>query len=392
MRRRTTTGRARPGRSTTNRPPEHRRDSAASGDVGSTEPDTDAGPADRSARTPMCRMAVDRPSRARAGRRTDHRQNDDDGATPPGVTPSRCLGGAAQRAATCLASADLRFAAWLRWMTPLLAALSSCLDATTRAAAAASLSPAAIASRTCRTCVFSSDLTALLRRRAFSFVRIRLIWDLMFATCVLELFRWFARAIGLRRRGCRRCVAETDTRVGSLWASAFALCGHAEPTANPTGKNSRSGRSRGVGCVTAGRAARSAALPLPQRQQRGGDGVVGPAVQARALAPHRVRGEVQDAVEADLGLATLAVPRTPPDVEPVTTPARLLLAVPVVVLRRRLQPQVATTVPGDHENRPVLAAPVVLVVGHPRPDQLPGIGLVVGLRGVLQRRQQAVVD
>src|SRR5690606_40221991 len=102
------------------------------------------------------------------------------------VTPSRCLGGAAQRAATCLASADLRFAAWLRWMTPLLAALSSCLDATTRAAAAASLSPAAIASRTCRTCVFSSDLTALLRRRAFSFVRIRLIWDLMFATCRSE--------------------------------------------------------------------------------------------------------------------------------------------------------------------------------------------------------------
>src|SRR5690606_39976362 len=66
-----------------------------------------------------------------------------------------------------------------------------------------------------------------------------LIWDLMIATCVLELFRWFARAIGLRRRGCRRCVAETDTRVGSLWASAFALCGHAEPTANPTGKRRR---------------------------------------------------------------------------------------------------------------------------------------------------------
>ncbi|CAM5255434.1 hypothetical protein SANTM175S_01956 [Streptomyces antimycoticus] len=50
------------------------------------------------------------------------------------------------------------------------------------APAAFSASPAATASRVRRMAVFSSDLTALLRSRAFSFVLFRLIWDLMFAT------------------------------------------------------------------------------------------------------------------------------------------------------------------------------------------------------------------
>ena len=50
------------------------------------------------------------------------------------------------------------------------------------AAVAFSTSPAATASRALRIAVLSEDLTALLRRRAFSLVLIRLIWDLMFAT------------------------------------------------------------------------------------------------------------------------------------------------------------------------------------------------------------------
>ena len=49
-------------------------------------------------------------------------------------------------------------------------------------AVAASTSPASAASRNLRTEVFSADLTALLRCRAFSFCLLRLIWDLMFAT------------------------------------------------------------------------------------------------------------------------------------------------------------------------------------------------------------------
>src|SRR4029077_2519191 len=67
-------------------------------------------------------------------------------------------------------------------MTPLLTALSSLTDAARIAAAAASALPASAASRNLRTDVFSSDLTALLRIRAFSFCLLRLIWDLMFAT------------------------------------------------------------------------------------------------------------------------------------------------------------------------------------------------------------------
>src|SRR3954470_17405415 len=88
----------------------------------------------------------------------------------------------AQSSAAAFANADLRLAAWFLWMTPLLTALSSFRPATRSASFAASLSPEAAASRKERTAVFSEDLTDLLRRRRFSLVTFRLIWDLMFAT------------------------------------------------------------------------------------------------------------------------------------------------------------------------------------------------------------------
>ena len=78
--------------------------------------------------------------------------------------------------------ADLRFAAWFLWMTPLLAAWSSLREASRSSTVAVSLLPAALASFSLRITVFSDDLTDLLRSRAFSFCRLRLIWDLMFAT------------------------------------------------------------------------------------------------------------------------------------------------------------------------------------------------------------------
>src|SRR3984957_21143137 len=98
--------------------------------------------------------------------------------------------------------ADLRLAAWFLWITPLLAALSSLTDAARMASVAASTSPASAASRNLRTEVFSSDLTALLRCRAFSFCLFRLIWDLMFATrnASLESGR------ESRRASARRCA------------------------------------------------------------------------------------------------------------------------------------------------------------------------------------------
>jgi len=79
---------------------------------------------------------------------------------------------------------DLRLAAWLLWMMPLLAALSSRVEAESAAALAASASPASIAVCTFLMAVFSSDLNARLRWCAFSLVRTRFFWLLMFATVV----------------------------------------------------------------------------------------------------------------------------------------------------------------------------------------------------------------
>src|SRR5699024_5847127 len=113
-----------------------------------------------------------------------------------GTGPARCIvrgpfrgpetvRSQASTEATSFARPDLRFAAWFWWMTPLEAALSSLREATFSALSAASASPAETAVRTLRTWVLSSDFTARLRSRAFSFVLFRLIWDLMFATKTL---------------------------------------------------------------------------------------------------------------------------------------------------------------------------------------------------------------
>ena len=102
-----------------------------------------------------------------------------------------------QRELTSWANADLRFAAWFGWMTPLETALSRLRDAATSSTWAVALSPDSAALRTRRTDVFSADLTDLLRRRAASLVRMRLIWDLILATpdCL-----HFVRGINLAMR------------------------------------------------------------------------------------------------------------------------------------------------------------------------------------------------
>src|SRR3954469_11111592 len=108
---------------------------------------------------------------------------------PPSRT-GRC-GKGPQREAAFLAIADLRFAAWFLWMTPLEAALSSFCAAWRSSASAGSLSPGSAASRNLRTADFSALLTALLRSCRFSFCLFRLIWDLMFATtCAFVVGRW----------------------------------------------------------------------------------------------------------------------------------------------------------------------------------------------------------
>src|SRR6476469_4717833 len=75
-------------------------------------------------------------------------------------------------------------------MTPFDAALSRLRDAAANSTCAVALSPASTAARTRRTAVFSADLTDLLRTRAASLVRMRLIWDLILATPDCLHFVW----------------------------------------------------------------------------------------------------------------------------------------------------------------------------------------------------------
>src|SRR5450631_4866332 len=84
---------------------------------------------------------------------------------------------------------DFLFAALFLWMTPLLTALSSLVEATLRAAAAAEASPDSAAALNLRIQVRSSLLTALLRSVRRAFVLMRLSWDLMFATRTLSHIR-----------------------------------------------------------------------------------------------------------------------------------------------------------------------------------------------------------
>src|SRR5688500_10245405 len=139
-----------------------------------------------------------------------------------------------QSEAAFLAMADFLLAAWLAWMTPLLTALSSLVEAACRAACAASLSPASAASRNLRTQVLTSLLTALLRSVATRFVLIRLSWDLMFATGVVFLVgRWLPLEGGRSRSG---------PGVGHLWLSGSGWCFvRARPCAHAIGKSTSAG-------------------------------------------------------------------------------------------------------------------------------------------------------
>lgn len=100
---------------------------------------------------------------------------------------ARSSGGLDQSLLSETAIADFLLAAWLAWMTPLLAALSSFLLVLTSSSEALSFSPAATASRKERIAVRSDDFTDWLRSRALSLVLFRLICDLMFATRVFSL-------------------------------------------------------------------------------------------------------------------------------------------------------------------------------------------------------------
>src|SRR5699024_7690095 len=103
--------------------------------------------------------------------------------------PARRQGDQALSLFAAWAMADFLFAAWLRWMTPLDTALSRSRLVERSSSVAWAWSPASTAPRNLRIEVRSAERTAWLRCRAFSLVRLRLIWDLMFATRKLPLSR-----------------------------------------------------------------------------------------------------------------------------------------------------------------------------------------------------------
>ncbi len=96
---------------------------------------------------------------------------------------------------TRAARPDFLLAAFFLCRTPFETALSSLRLAVRSASVAASRFEASTAWFTLRMLVFRSDLIVLLRRRAFSLVRMRFFWDLMLATCITFcLSNWSVRA------------------------------------------------------------------------------------------------------------------------------------------------------------------------------------------------------
>src|SRR4051794_20646854 len=132
-------------------------------------------------------------------------------------------------------------------MTPLLAALSSLRSATRSCSVVASASPDSATSRNLRISVLSSDLTALLRRRAFSFCLFRLIWDLMFAT---KKASGNSRWDGARDR-------HAPTRDWSVYQPRGALL---KPSRSPHARNEQAARH---GTMDDARSATLSRNPVP---------------------------------------------------------------------------------------------------------------------------------
>src|SRR5699024_5379947 len=98
-------------------------------------------------------------------------------------------------------------AAWLRWIAPLLTALSSLRSAIERAFTAASLSPASTAVFTLRSTDLTSDLIAVLRSRRFSFVIARFFTGFRLANVWCYHDKNYGSVIGILAEATERCVA-----------------------------------------------------------------------------------------------------------------------------------------------------------------------------------------
>lgn len=99
----------------------------------------------------------------------------------------------------------------------------------------------------------------------------------------------------------------------------------------------------------------------------------------RAFSTDVILIQREDAVEPQVGMAALAVPVTGTELEPV-----MRLVMTATGQHHGQQPAPMTA---DDQQWPVLAAAWVLLIGHPRPDDLTGISEPVQIRGVLQSRR-----
>src|SRR5665647_2807130 len=133
--------------------------------------------------------------------------------------------------------ADFLLAAWFLWMTPLVTALSSLVEATLSASAAAEASPESAAVLNLRTKVRSSLLTALLRSVRRALVLMRLSWDLMFATRTLSHIR--VRSMVLCHEGDR---SDSGPGVGIPVVEPLWLVLHTHPTGARTRRSNLAAR------------------------------------------------------------------------------------------------------------------------------------------------------
>src|SRR5690606_30604452 len=94
--------------------------------------------------------------------------------------------------------------------------------------------------------------------------------------------------------------------------------------------------------------------------------------------------------------SALVVPGPAADVDPQASGPALLVVVPVMVLARQLQPEQPRAasrgvVPTDEQDRTVFPLGVVLLVGHPGPDDLTRIRLAVRVWGVVDLQRSSEV-
>jgi len=103
---------------------------------------------------------------------------------------------------------------------------------------------------------------------------------------------------------------------------------------------------------------------------------VAPLVEHRGLTAHTRHVHAVELIDVDPRGPALRIPRTRADADVVAVMAALGARHPHRV-------DAVDRVPADDEHGPVLAAPVVLLIRHPRPDDLTRVGVAVAVRRVI---------